>query len=596
MWQDLFVRAHTRLVKVVEKKTTTTTTYYEPVEALEPTERLILCQPNLQGTLDNVFHGYTPYERLSGMACTTALGLRSQLVRDELLSSRIETHFMYLDAMEFQDNFNSDKSTHFAYAGFGPSVPEQVKQDYPYYDDPFDQSIISQSVYPVSHIPTDLPLPPQPVYQLLPPNPPDLPETLESPVYPPNALAPQPAVANDPSHSYDDRQPHIIENNGIRFKITGTLGMGGFARVMKAALLLPAGQEVDVAIKVMHKDQVYHSPDGRKQIMVERRALERVTESGLGGLAKVFCSWDDEENVYFAMPLFPGDLWSVNLELGLASHKIVMKYIAAELVLALANLHSLGIIHCDIKPSNILVDSQGHLSLADFGMAYLSRSSTSVTRLKLRDRSVIGTTVYQAPELVRRSRGENVPYGSAVDIWALGLVIYETVMGCHRPWFDEAMDKDVEARILHGDLRWDIVENYDLELSNLLRCMLFTSAPRRITAESAKYHPYFEGVNWDLLSRGILPGITGGPIFPVPVDPPHHCTSISFSSFHAGRDTRWRYENGDFDGDGILVLPESVYRQRGSDAMEPNAHGYLCPLNCLSQVFPELVNNAPSRP
>lgn len=89
---------------------------------------------------------------------------------------------------------------------------------------------------------------------------------------------------------------------------------------------------------------------------------------------------------------------------------------------------------------------------------------------------MVGTTVYQAPELIRRSLGENVPYGSAVDVWALGLVIYETVLGYERPWFDEASDMDVKARILGGEFRWDVVERYDVELSNLLRCVSVLSS------------------------------------------------------------------------------------------------------------------------
>ena len=58
----------------------------------------------------------------------------------------------------------------------------------------------------------------------------------------------------------------------------------------------------------------------------------------------------------------------------------------------------------------------------------------------------------------------------------MGLVIYETVVGCERPWFDEASDVDVKARILGGEFRWNVVERYDVELSNLLRCVSVLSS------------------------------------------------------------------------------------------------------------------------
>ena len=160
-----------------------------------------------------------------------------------------------------------------------------------------NHSVLGQEVYVRPNAPTAYNCPP-PAY-----HPPTHTEPTKASLYPSRGTLPhQVQTPTPPSYSsHRTEQPHIIENDGIQFQITGTLGAGGYARVMKAVLLVPTRQGVDMAIKVMHKDRVYQNPEGRMLMMEERRVMERVTESGLSGLAKVFCVWDDEENVYFAM-------------------------------------------------------------------------------------------------------------------------------------------------------------------------------------------------------------------------------------------------------------------------------------------------------
>lgn len=102
------------------------------------------------------------------------------------------------------------------------------------------------------------------------------------------------------------------------FLIEGTLGSRAFGRVMAAQLmvdlrpedvdsiaeedpLLFPGRTTACAIKVMHKDMLYRHPDGRYGVRNEEKALQRVTMSGVGFLAKVWATWDDDDNVYLVM-------------------------------------------------------------------------------------------------------------------------------------------------------------------------------------------------------------------------------------------------------------------------------------------------------
>jgi serine/threonine protein kinase len=106
------------------------------------------------------------------------------------------------------------------------------------------------------------------------------------------------------------------------------------------------------------------------------------------------------------------------------------KYVVVPFLSTLAHLHAHGIIHRDIKPENILVTESGGLMLADFGLSIRSHNDAPVTR--------VGTLDYMAPEVVTCPRKRNpqdwkdrtdLHYTSAVDVWALGVLVYELCLG-----------------------------------------------------------------------------------------------------------------------------------------------------------------------
>lgn len=92
-----------------------------------------------------------------------------------------------------------------------------------------------------------------------------------------------------------------------------------------------------------------------------------------------------------------------------------MQFYAAEILLALEYLHQINIIYRDLKPENVLLDSDGHVALTDFGLSKFVEKTTS---------TFCGTPEYLAPEVLRKQQ-----YGIAVDWWCFGSVIYEIVVG-----------------------------------------------------------------------------------------------------------------------------------------------------------------------
>lgn len=95
----------------------------------------------------------------------------------------------------------------------------------------------------------------------------------------------------------------------------------------------------------------------------------------------------------------------------------LVKFLAAETLLALEYVHSLDVVYRDLKPENILVDGDGHIKLADFGLA---KENVRFNNAK----SFCGSPAYLAPEMLTES-GVGKPY----DVYQLGAVIYELLLG-----------------------------------------------------------------------------------------------------------------------------------------------------------------------
>ncbi|CAG8475505.1 606_t:CDS:2 [Diversispora eburnea] len=131
--------------------------------------------------------------------------------------------------------------------------------------------------------------------------------------------------------------------------------------------------------------------------------------------------------------------------------------IAGQLLEALNHLHSHGVIHRDLKLSNILSNSDNEIKLADFGIASLTPTSTT---------SMVGTIPYMAPDVVRVASDR--PYDTKVDIWSLGVCILELLTG-KAAWGnirdDQIMDKLRKGELPHGmhrlrnkeDTRWETI-------------------------------------------------------------------------------------------------------------------------------------------
>lgn len=218
------------------------------------------------------------------------------------------------------------------------------------------------------------------------------------------------------------------------YDVQSVLGRGGMGVVFRArqrALNRP------VALKMMLAD-VYASPSEVQRFVREAEALSQVRHPNI---VAVHDAGESAGRPYFAMELVEGG--TLAQELGGQPRPIrAAVELAARLARAVNAAHEAGIIHCDLKPANVLLDAGGTPKVADFGLArriVLAESHTGSGR-------VLGTPSYMAPEQVR---GSTKDVGTAVDVYALGAILYEMLTG--RPPFRSESPVATQMQVLERD-------------------------------------------------------------------------------------------------------------------------------------------------
>jgi len=224
------------------------------------------------------------------------------------------------------------------------------------------------------------------------------------------------------------------------FELVGVIGQGSFAKVMQVKLKTPPNPTY--AMKVLKKKTVMDRGQ-LEHTMAERAVLEKFKQHPF--IVNLHYAFQTKDKLYFVLDFCPGGELFFHLKNeGCFSRNRTMHY-TAEISSALDYMHSMGIIYRDLKPENLLIDEQGHMKLADFGLC--KRTVTAEGEKKAK--TFCGTPEYIAPEILTGQ--EKKAYGKEVDWWALGTLLYEMLSGLP-PFYDKKVNQ-MYRKILHDPLR-----------------------------------------------------------------------------------------------------------------------------------------------
>ena len=216
---------------------------------------------------------------------------------------------------------------------------------------------------------------------------------------------------------------------GGRYRLLELLGQGGMATIYRAR---DAQLERDVAVKLL-RPEFGQDPEFLARFRDEARAAASLSHPNI---VPVFDFGEDESGPYIVMELVEGqDLASILRDNGpLAPRQAA--HVAADVARALQVAHYRGIVHRDVKPSNILIGRDGRVHVADFGIAR-AMTDSSVTL----PGTTMGSVHYFSPE---QARGE--PATAASDIYSLGIVLFESLTG-QRPFSGDGAAAIAMARL-----------------------------------------------------------------------------------------------------------------------------------------------------
>jgi CRP-like cAMP-binding protein/tRNA A-37 threonylcarbamoyl transferase component Bud32 len=271
--------------------------------------------------------------------------------------------------------------------------------------------------------------------------------------------------------------------------LRNTLGTGTFGRVK---LVVHKKTSKTYALKILQKAQIVALKQ-EKNIMNEREVLWKLDHPFI---IKLFDTYRDHDRLYMLLELVQGgELFSrlQNSSYGNCRiHVDEARFYGACVLDALDCLHANNVVYRDLKPENLLIDSEGYIKLVDFGFAKFVSDRTY---------TLCGTPEYLAPELVL-GRGHD----RGVDYWAFGILLYEMVSG-YSPFADhQHNDQAVICRkILKGDVVFPSFVK-DPDIKDLIRSLLVRDTSRRLGclrggAMDVKNHRFFRSIDWDKLYR-----------------------------------------------------------------------------------------------
>ncbi|CDW57914.1 serine:threonine protein kinase n2 [Trichuris trichiura] len=277
------------------------------------------------------------------------------------------------------------------------------------------------------------------------------------------------------------------------FKLVSVLGRGHFGKVILSRY---RRDDNYYALKILKKADIL-ARDEVESLMAEKRIFEIVNRSKHPFLTNLYACFQTRDHVCFVMEYAMGGDLMRHIHDDIFSEERACFY-AGCVTLGLQYLHDNKIMYRDLKLDNLLLDREGYLKIADFGlckenMGFDDRTST-----------FCGTPEFLAPEVLTENQ-----YTRSVDWWGLGVLIFEMLVG--EPPFSGDDEEEIFDSIVNDDVRYP--RFLSIEAISIMRRLLRKNPAKRLgsteaDAEEVKKQRFFRLINWqweDLLMKRIKP-------------------------------------------------------------------------------------------
>ncbi|KAM3911589.1 myotonin-protein kinase isoform 2-T2 [Leptodactylus fuscus] len=275
------------------------------------------------------------------------------------------------------------------------------------------------------------------------------------------------------------------------FDIIKVIGRGAFSEV---AVVRKKSNAQVYALKIMNKWDLLK----RSDVACFREEREVLVSGDKRWITQLHFAFQDENYLYLVMDYYVGgDLLSLLSKFPDGFPPQMAIFYLAEMIMAVHSVHSLGYIHRDIKPDNMLLNRSGHIHLGDFGSCLKLRQDGTVSCSV-----AVGTPDYLSPEILLALEDHTLSYGVECDWWSIGACAYEMFFG-HPPFYAESV-VETYGKILHYKEHFNLppsVTDLPPEALDFISSLICDRETRLGIGglQDFQSHPLFVEIDWERL-------------------------------------------------------------------------------------------------